>query len=150
MGAAEWIAFAGLIFAIFTSAAGIVGTMVGNKNVILVQMADDKRDLETELSAIRISAYEEYKILRKEMAEAAALSYREFGESLLALREKVNQVELWTRDQLKETRHTLSGSMDMRYGMLDEKLDETKERIRLIEIENARQDGLARVLAGGK
>lgn len=85
-----------------------------------------------------MSAYEEYKTLRHEMHEGASMSYREFGESVAAIREKVTQVELWIRDQLSNTRHTLGGSMDMRHSIVEEKLEAINERLRQLELSGAR------------
>lgn len=43
----------------------------------------------------------------------------------------------WLSVQFKETRHTLRGAMDMRFAILDEKIDETNERVRQLEIKQA-------------
>lgn len=134
MQPSEWIALAALIFTIFSAAAGVVWRASENKNQILHELNKNKDDLEAELVAIRMAAFEEYKILRKEMNEASSLSYREFGESLRAIREKVNEIELWIRDELAKTRHTLTGSMDMRYQIITEQIEGIDERLRMLEI----------------
>lgn len=134
MGAQEWIALGALIVAIFGSSIGIVVKLSDNKNQILDRIAANKEDLDNELLAIRMAQFEEYKILRKEMNDISALTYREFGESLRAIREKINVVELWIRDELSKTRHTLIGGMDQRHEILRERLDEIDGRVRLLEI----------------
>ena len=105
-----------------------------NRNQILNRIEKNKEELNEELAAIRISAYEEYKILRKEMVDATTMAYREFGETVFGIREKVTQVELWIRDELKETRHTLQGGMDMRHSITDEKMEKISDRVRQLEI----------------
>ena len=86
---------------------------------------------------MRIAAYEEYKTLRHEMHESSSISSREIGETIYGIREKVNQVEIWIRDQLRDHRHTLQGSMDMRHKITDEKIDKLNDRIRQLEIDHA-------------
>lgn len=140
MGPGEWIALGALIVTILIASGGIIAKLTSNNIVVLEKIAENKDHLDDELMAMRIASYEEFKILRKEMSDASFNDHREFGESLAAIREKVNQIELWTRDQLKETRHSLSGSMDMRYSIIDEKIEKTNERVRLIEIDNARRN----------
>lgn len=132
MTAEAWIALGALVFTMFAST--ITATAV-----ILSRISKNKDELDGELTAIRMAAYEEYKILRREMTEASDRAYDRFGESLIAIREKVNEVELWMRDQLAETRHTLTGSMDMRYKILEEKLTEIEKGLKALEIENARR-----------
>ena len=127
MSAEAWIAMAALVFTMFT-------TTVGATTVILTKINRNKEALDQDLDALRMSAYEEYKTLRREIAEVSSISRREFGESVAAIREKVTQVELWIRDQLSETRHTLTGSMDMRYSIIEEKLDGINERLRELEL----------------
>jgi hypothetical protein len=134
MGAQEWIAFGGLCVAIIGCFLGIGSRQTENRNQILNRIEQNKEELNDELAAIRISAYEEYKILRKEMSDSTTVAYREFGETIFAIREKVTQVELWIRDELKDTRHTLQGGMDMRHSIMDEKLEKVSDRVRHLEI----------------
>lgn len=140
VGIQEWAAVGALVLAMFSSAIGVVVKLVDNKNVILERIHENKESLDIELLAIRMAAYEEYKILRREMTEQSDKSYREFGESLHGIREKMTQIELWIRDELSKTRHTLTGSMDMRHQMLEEKIELIDSRIRHVEIEQARQN----------
>ena len=139
MGAQEWIAFGALCVAIIGSFLGIMFRQTDNRNQILTRIEKNKEELNDELSAIRIAAYEEYKILRKEMSDTAAVAYREFGETVFGIREKVTQVELWIRDELKETRHTLQGGMDMRHSITDEKIEKVSDRVRQLEISSPRK-----------
>lgn len=132
---AEVIGLLALVFTILTSA-------VGSVVIILNRISDNKEQLDAELTAIRIAAYEEYKILRREMQDGSLRSSGEFGESIRAIREKVNQVELWFRDELAKTRHTLTGSMDMRYTLLEQRLDEIDKSVKSLELENARRQGV--------
>jgi hypothetical protein len=134
VGVPEWIAFGALCTAIVGAFAGIAYRQADNRNRILERMSANKDELNEELSAIRISAYEEYKILRKEMVDATTMAYREFGETVFGIREKVTQVELWIRDELKDTRHTLQGGMDMRHSITDEKIEKVSDRVRQLEI----------------
>lgn len=52
---------------------------------------------------------------------------------------------LWLNKQFTDTRHSLRGSMDMRFKMLDDKIEELNkeisERIHKIELRNAAIDG---------
>ncbi len=134
MSAEVWVALAALIFTMFAST--ITATAV-----ILSKISHNKDQLDVELTAIRMAAYEEYKILRREMSEASDRAYDRFGESLVAIREKVTQVEIWIRDELANTRHTLNGSMDMRYSILEEKIEGIEKSLRELELENARRNG---------
>lgn len=122
-----WVALAGFLFAILTS-------IVTATAMILGKISYNKEALDVELTALRQAAFEEYKILRREMNDLSTITYREFGESLLALRTKVTEVEIWVRDELTKTRHTLTGSMDMRYHMLEQKLEDIDKRVREMEI----------------
>lgn len=135
MAAEVWVALFTLVFTILTSA-------VGSVVVILNRISDNKEQLDTELTAIRIAAYEEYKILRREMQDGSQRSSVEFGESIKAIREKVTQVEIWFRDEISKVRHTLTGGMDMRYSLLEQRLDEIDKSVKSLEIENARRQGI--------
>lgn len=142
MSSEFWIAGAGLIFSIFVSAGGVIWKLAENKAAILEKLDDHKEQIDEELTAIRLSAYEEYKTLRKEIADGSALARREFGETVNAIREKVAQIELWTRDQLTETRHSLRGAIDMRWQIAEEKFERLDERIRQLELFEARYLGV--------
>jgi len=130
----EWIAFGGLCVLIAGAFLGIFYRQTDNRNQILNRIEKNKEELNDELSALRSAAYEEYKILRKEMAETTNVAYREFGETVFGIREKVTQVELWIRDELKDTRHTLQGGMDQRHSITDEKIEKVSDRVRQLEI----------------
>lgn len=69
---AEVIGLLALVFTILTSA-------VGSVVIILNRISDNKEQLDAELTAIRIAAYEEYKILRREMQDGSQRSSVEFG-----------------------------------------------------------------------
>ena len=139
MGAQEWIAFGALCTAIIGCFVGIMSRQTDNRNQILNRIEKNKEELNEELAAIRISAFEEYKILRKELTDTMSAAYREFGETVYGIREKVTQVELWIRDELKDTRHTLQGGMDMRHSIAEEKIEKVSDRVRQLEISNPRK-----------
>lgn len=124
--------------AIVGSASGIMLKLADNRNAILGKIGENKEAIDDELTAMRQAAYKEYTELRREIEETSAKAYREFGESLLAIRTKVNQIEVWILNELKDTRHTLMGSIDMRHQKMDDKIEALNERIRQVEIEQAR------------
>ena len=134
MGAQEWIAFGALCIAIIGCFLGIMSRQTDNRNQILNRIEKNKEELADELAAIRISAFEEYKILRKELTDTMSAAYREFGETVYGIREKVTQVELWIRDELKDTRHALQGGKDMRHSIAEEKIEKVSDRVRQLEI----------------
>jgi predicted DNA-binding protein (UPF0251 family) len=134
VGVPEWIAFAALCTAVAGTLSLMMSRQTSNRDQILTRIEKNKEELNDELAAIRISAYEEYKILRKEMAEVMGTAYREFGETVFGIRQKVTEVELWIRDELKDTRHTLQGGMDMRHSITDEKIEKVSDRVRQLEI----------------
>jgi hypothetical protein len=134
MGIQEWIAFGALCVAIIGCFLGIMSRQTDNRNQILNKIQENKEELAGELAAIRLSALEEYKILRKELTDTMLAAYREFGETVYGIREKVTQVELWIRDELKDTRHTLQGGMDMRHSIAEEKIEKVSDRVRQLEI----------------
>ena len=139
VGVPEWIAFAGLCVATIGMLSLMMSRQTANRDQILHRIETNKEELNKELVAIRTAAYEEYKILRKELADTVNVAYREFGETVHGIREKVTQVELWIRDELKETRHTLQGGMDMRHSITDEKIEKVSDRVRQLEIGNQRK-----------
>lgn len=140
MSAEVWIAGAGLIITILISAATIVWKLGEVKASVLEVIAEHREQLDAELTAMRTAAYEEYKILRKELNDTSAQTYREFGETVQAVREKINQVELWVRDQLslhllkkdferdhdhiRDALKTLSDTVDRRFDSFEKKLDQ--------------------------
>ena len=113
MNAEAWIAAAAL-------AIGIVTAVVTTTVVILSRINAVKDELDQQLYAIRLSAFEEYKTLRAEIVEVSSLSRKEFGETVAAIREKVNEVELYFRDKLSE------------------RADKTDYRLRQLELFSAR------------
>lgn len=131
---AFWIQLGALAFTILVSAMGLVAILFSHKNQILTRMSEDKKSIDDELNALRMSAYEEYKTLRQEIGDSSSIARVEFGETVLAIREKITQVELWTRDQLSETRHTLIGGMDMRHNIVTEMIEKNEDRMRLLEL----------------
>ena len=134
MGAQEWIAFGALIVAIMGAFAGIAYRQADNRNQVINKIDKNKEELKEELTAMRDAAYEEYTTLRREMSDTMSAAYREFGETVYGIREKVTQVELWIRDELKDTRHTLQGGMDMRHSIAEEKIEKVSDRVRQLEI----------------
>ena len=134
MGAQEWIAFGVLCVAIMGAFLGIAYRQTDNRNQVINKIDKNKEELKQELSAIRAAAYEEYTTLRREMSDIMSAAYREFGETVYGIREKVTQVELWIRDELKDTRHTLQGGMDMRHQIALDGIKEVDDRVRQLEI----------------
>ncbi len=90
MTSESWIALGALIFTIIAAVAAAVTFLSGNKNEILQRMADDKESIDKELDTLRMSSYEEYKTLRKEIGDATSVARVEFGETILAMRELFN------------------------------------------------------------
>jgi hypothetical protein len=138
VGAQEWIAFGAFCVALVGAFLGLTYRQTDNRNQILNRIEKNKEELNDELSAIRIAAYEEYKNLRQEIHDTSSATYREFGETVYAIREKVNQVELWIRDELKETRHTLKGGMDVRHQIALDGIKEVDDRVRQLEISRSK------------
>lgn len=138
MGNSEWIALGALIVAIVGSASGIMLKLADNRNAILARISENKEAIDDELTAMRQASYQEYTELRREIEDTSAKAYREFGESLLAIREKVNQIEIWILNELKDTRHTLTGAIDVRHQMMNDRIEALNDRIRQVEIEQAR------------
>lgn len=122
-----WIELAALMFTILVSAMTSVA-------VLYRRMAADKESIDDELLALRMSAYEEYKTLRKEIGDATSIARVEFGETIRAIREKITEVELWVRDQMSETRHTILGGMDQRHVIALEMIEKIQDRMRLLEL----------------
>ena len=136
MTAEAWIAAAALIFTVFATA--ITATMV-----IVTRINRNKEQLDEDLTAIRLAAYEEYKTLRREIGDVSVISRREFGETVHSIREKVVQMELWTRDQLTEIRLHFSKTVDVRHGMAMDKIEKTDDRVRQLELFAAKVTGPA-------
>jgi hypothetical protein len=134
VGAQEWIAFGALCIAIMGALLGIAYRQTDNRNQVLSKIDKNKEELKQELSAIRAAAYEEYTTLRREMSDTMSAAYREFGETVYGIRQKVTEVELWIRDELKDTRHTLQGGMDMRHQITLDGIKEVDDRVRQLEI----------------
>ena len=134
VGVPEWIAFAGLCVATIGMLSLMMSRQTANRDQILHRIETNKEELNKELVAIRTAAYEEYTTLRKEISESSSLTYREFGETVHGIRQKVTEVELWVRDQLRDTRHTLQSGMDMRHQIALDGIKEVDDRIRQLEI----------------
>lgn len=141
MDASQWIAFGSLLFVIASGGIGVVVVLYNNKTAILDRMAINKSELEQDLNAIRMAAYEEYRTLRREMQEASKQASSEFGEALKAIREKIIQVEFWTRDQIQNTRSALYTKLDDMRVELSLRSDRIEERIRQLEMFTAREMG---------
>lgn len=122
-----WIELGALVFSIFASTLSATA-------YILAKINRNKGELDQELTAIRLAAFAEYKILLDRIAEASDRAFEQFGETILSIREKVNQVELWFRDELSRNRHTLQGGMDQRHQIAVEKIEGVEERLRKVEI----------------
>src|SRR5258708_31532229 len=136
MTAEAWIAAAALIITVFATA--ITATMV-----IVTKINRNKEQLDEDLTAIRLASYEEYKTLRREIQDVSTISRREFGDTVHAIREKVVQIELWTRDQLAEIRASFSRTVDMRHSMAMDKIEKTDDRVRQLELFAAKASGPA-------
>lgn len=141
MGASEWIAFGGLLFTIASGGLGVVVVLFNNKAAILEQMRLNKEDLDQELNAIRMSAYEEYKTLREEIQNVKDLARKEFGETIRSIREKINEVELWARDAMKKDYHSLNERIDNARDEALRKVENLENRTRQLEMFNAKEMG---------
>jgi hypothetical protein len=130
LGPSEWLAGAGLLLTIMLTGGGVIWKVGEIQRTILTRMAGNKEELDNDLNLLRMAAYEEYKILRREMQEASSMAYREFGKTAEGLREKLADVELWTRDQIRDNRHEV-----------DVKIEKSGERIRQLELFQAREKG---------
>lgn len=144
MSAEIWIAGAGLLLTIVLAAGGVIWKLAEVKASVLAELSDHKESLDAELTAIRQAGYQEYKLLRQEINDVSAQTYREFGETVQAAREKINQVELWIRDQLinyllksdfeRDHDHilsslkSLSDTIERRFNTVEEKLDSRNHR----------------------
>ena len=144
MTSEAWIAFGALLFTIFTVSGGglwaLFSRMSSNKETILSEMKTFGEEVDTEFTAIRQAAHIEYKDIRKEFNDALAKAYLEMGEGPKAIREKVNQIELFMRDnyllkedyarahdRLLDTIKLLGESIDRRLDRFEKKLDEQRE-----------------------
>ena len=130
MAESSWIAFAALMVTIMTVSGGGLWALFAKMNSI-------KASTDTEVEAIRMAAYLEYKELRREMNDGWSKAYLEFGEAPKALREKINEVELFMRDQYVTQKtyardqdqilamfKALNETLDRRFTSLEKKFDE--------------------------
>ena len=139
MTAEWWLAGAGLLITIMITGGGIIWKLSEVKASIMEEIVKHRDELDAEVSMVRLAAYEEYKTLRREANEVSAQTYREFGESVAAVREKLNQVEIWVRDQFSlhllkadyergqdqilDALKRLGEGMDRRFSKIEEKFD---------------------------
>jgi hypothetical protein len=144
MTAEVWVAGAGLLVTIFLASGAVIWKLAEVKASVLGELQIHKDALDVELTAIRQAGYQEYKLLRQEINDVSAQTYREFGETVQAVREKINQVELWVRDQfgnyllksdferdhdhILESLRTLNATVERRFNTLEEKLDSRNHR----------------------
>jgi hypothetical protein len=142
-GGESWIQLAGLIVTIVGATGSSTAFIMGRINKIKDETNEKLDTMELELNASRMAAYKEYVELRKEITDVGTIARKEFGETVAAIREKVTEVELWVRDQLTETRHTLKGAIDMRHQMVDDKFEKTDDRMRQLELFSASKHGYA-------
>lgn len=63
---------------------------------------------------------------------------------VLWLSNKFTQMQLDSLEQFKQTRHTLRGSMDVRYNILQEDIELVRNRVSAIELRNAGRDGASK------
>lgn len=114
----------------------IVEKISADKTEILERISATKSVLDRELDASRQAAFTEYKEIRHEVATLIAKAYRELGESPRALREHVNSMELWMRDnllprkeyerdqdQILKAIERLTETMESRFSSIDRKLE---------------------------
>ncbi len=157
-----WIAFAALLFTIFTVAGGGLWALFSRLESNRISAQADigllresihkefkayKNTFDGELEEIRSSAYLEYKVLRDEYQAKIDKAYRELGEAPKALREKIGEVEMWMRDQLLPRKEyerdqarltTLIGGLAdaaiKRLDSIERKMDEEKnERLKALQ-----------------
>ena len=110
-----------------------------NKKEASNDLQEFRSGVDLELDAFRIAAYTEYKELRREHQETIDKAYRELSEAPLALRQKINEVELWMRDfllprrdyerdqdRLTDSINSLAGTAIKRLDSIEKKFDEEK------------------------
>jgi len=138
-----WIAFGGLMFTILTVSGGglwaLFTRMQENREAAEKSLKEFKSSFDAELDSFRIAAYTEYKDIRQEYKSALDQAYLQLGEAPKALREKINEVELWMRDhllpkkeyerdqdQLLTTINRLAETAIKRLDSIEKKMDEEK------------------------
>lgn len=125
LSAGVWIAGAGLLFAMFTTAGGMIWAVAGIRQT-----------LQTQIDTMRTE-------WTRALAAAVDEVLRRAGEGDTAMREKMNQLELFVRDtyvpwphynrdqeQKWETIKAMQGSLEARIEALHGKID------RLVEVRN--------------
>lgn len=141
-----WIAATGLLFTVSISAGTIIWKLADVRALLVNEITSLRQEIEKEITANKLSAQDEYELLRREANELNSKTYREFGEGLEAIRSKVVQVELWIRDQLQlylpkedfqrnqdqvlSCIRQLTETVDRRFGAMEKKLDRHMEENR--------------------
>lgn len=78
---------------------------------------------------------------KREVGEEFSIVRREFGEAVSALRQKVTDVEIWSRDNFarRDSVHTLGGRLETQMMQLEERLSGQLEKLdkRLEKISSA-------------
>lgn len=106
---AEGTALAALALNILVATVGVTWGLGKVRDTVSEQVAEHRRGFEEELDTLR----------------------HETGETVHAIREKLREVELWTRDNLvgKETFNTVTDRISREFRDLGERLDKRLERM---------------------
>jgi hypothetical protein len=84
------------------------------------QIARERREIEAQIEQAR-----------KEVNERREMDLRVLGETMQAIRQKMNEMELWNRDNFarRDSVHQLAGRLETRIEALDEKMSEAFEKL---------------------
>jgi Sec-independent protein translocase protein TatA len=115
-----WLLAAGLVLNLLVLA--ITGTSKLNKAA---------RDISAEIIAQRKEIDERIDRLRLEIDSRREVDLRAWGETMLAIRSKIGEMELWNRDNFarRDSVHALAGRLETRIEALDEKMSEAFEKL---------------------
>lgn len=93
-------------------------TILGAAVTVTWKLANERRAVEERMD-VKLEA------LRKERREDIEASERNSGEGVKAVREKINEIELWTRDNLvrREDFKTAVEGLTRNFDKMDTKLD---------------------------
>lgn len=115
-----WLAIAGFVLAALGQFGGLVWWIRGQREEHRLELAQIKQDV--------------FSALAKFKTETAAdhdTSKREFGETVQAVRQKINDVELWTRDNLvdKRTFDLVTNRIEQAVSRLSDKIDDRMDKL---------------------
>jgi hypothetical protein len=122
MTAELWIALAGLIVSILAGFGGIVWTIANMQTSILQRISAERSDLESRISGLSLSA-----------VEIENRTANRFGEGLSAIREKINQVELFVRDTYLPIK-TYERDQDQKWETIKAMIGVIEKKMEIIEV----------------